>query len=518
MIKGVVRPQTLQTPASAHPSSIFAILRAVHAAATVVGNEIDKAYATEHVERQVLEDLHESVENLKCNIMAYEVLLGAMQKDPGRFYEPEWMEDVDGMGSLKTALRATQLVLDKGIRHRATMKPSDNNGPRRALRFVLNVLTTNFQLEDLHGLIDYLKDTTDEIFVCQQNNGHAFKPIWYNYVAEKQWRDSTLPVGNLRDIQDRVWWALNSLHDAFHIHPFAVSPENIRRASHLPIFAILNHNHEAATRHQERARQIGKAWVDDRYHPHINVIGENRIQQLSALQISLFELLWSEAVEQMKRESPYSLDDPEQPEFERAVGELEKVLQKAIVRLREPRFTIAFCGTVEADKSSFLNALMGRAILPSDGESHDPRMPRPILSIITESLSTAFPCRLRHVKGQNFPQLIFQAEPFLVALKKLQAHQYGLKMQTYQPPPEINMFEELLLSDTLSGPSDDEILLRAIHSQWVKLHAVTRENLLKFETPEFELPRGAHGDLDVKTLVSSMSCWTALCSTERHFS
>ena len=78
-------------------------------------------------------------------------------------------------------------------------------------------------------------------------------------------------------------------------------------------------------------------------------------------------------------------------------------------------------------------------------------------------------------------------------------------MQTYQPPPE-NMFEELPLSDLLSDPSNEEILLRTIHGQWVNLHAVTRDNLLKFETPEFKLPREADGDLNVKILVSLVSC------------
>ena len=105
-----------------------------------------------------------------------------------------------------------------------------------------------------------------------------------------------------------------------------------------------------------------------------------------------------------------------------------------------------------------------------------------------------WPCRLRHVEGQTVPELQFQAEPFLDALKKLQARQYGRKMQHYQPPPQ-NMFEALL--------SDEEILLRTIHSQWIDLHAVTHDNLLKVETPGFKVPRMATGEQNVKILVSS---------------
>ena len=135
--------------------------------------------------------------------------------------------------------------------------------------------------------------------------------------------------------------------------------------------------------------------------------------------------------------------------------------------------------------------------------------------MFVELPSTAWPCRLRHVEGQTVPELQFQAEPFLIALKKLQAHQYGRKMQTYQPPPE-NMFEALL-SGAPSEPSDEEILLRTIHSQWIDLHAVTRDNLLKFENPGFKLPRMATGEQSVKTLVSLTSHWTALFATKYHF-
>lgn len=75
---------------------------------------------------------------------------------------------------------------------------------------------------------------------------------------------------------------------------------------------------------------------------------------------------------------------------------------------------------------------------------------------------------------------------------------------------------EALLSGAPSEPSDAEILLRTIHSQWIDLHAVTRDNLLKFEHPAFKLPRMATGEQNVKTLVSFTGGWTALFATECH--
>ena len=344
--------------------------------------------------------------------------------------------------------------------------------------------------------------------MCQRNNQHAFKFVWYRHVAKKLW---TVPssvgvdLDVISDVEDRVWWALDSVLRAFCVHPFAISPEKTHHVDDLSTFAILNHNHEATTQHEMLARQIGKAWVDN----HVRGYGL-RVRNFDSLQTSLFELLWCSTVEQLKQHGLYS-SDPERPEFERAVEELDRVLQEAIVRSKEQHFSIAFCGMVKAGKSMFLNVLLGQSILPSDGEPVDIRVPHLILSITAELPSIAWPRRIRHVEGQTVPKLQFQAEPFLVALKKLQARQYGQKMQTYQPPPK-NMFEALL-SDAQS--SDEEILLRTIHSQWVNLHTVTRDNLLKFETPGFELPRMATGEQSVKILVSSVSLWIVLFSTER---
>jgi len=373
------------------------------------------------------------------------------------------------MESLEMVLKATQLVFEEisaDDRHEATINTFGSENPSRAL---------------------------NEIFVCQRNNQHAFKFLWYRYVAKRQWTvPSYVRHGLISNVEGRVWKALDSVLGTFRFHPFAVSPEQINCLYKLPTFAILTHNQEAATLHGEFARQIGKACVDD-YVRRYGIW----VRGLDNLQTSLFELLWSGTVEQLKQHNPHSSDDPERPEFERAVKELESVLQEAIVRSKEQHFSIALCGMVKAGKSLFLNALMGKSILSSDGESVNSRIPYPILSITAELPSTAWPCRIRHVEGQTVPKLQFQAKPVLSALEKLQAHQFGRKMLTYQSPAEIY--------DTPPDPSDEEILLRTIHRQWADLHAVTRDNLLKFETPGFTLPPMAIGERDVKILVSLVS-------------
>ena len=281
------------------------------------------------------------------------------------------------MESLERALKATRLLLEEdpaGNRQEITVNPSGYRKPRRPLNFVLNVLKANFRPGHRHELTSDLKNATFEISVCQQNNERAFKLVCNLYTVAQQWTGRSLSVNNIGNTQDHIGQALGSVLHAFHVHPFAVSPEGDSRVN-LPTFAILNDNHGTATRHEQLARRIGKAWVDDRVRK-----SDTQVRDIAALQTSLFELLWSGTVEQLKRHSAYSADDPERPDFEKAVEELEKALQEAIIRSKKQRFAIAFCGMVKAGKSLFLNALMGRAILPSDGESANSRTPYYILT------------------------------------------------------------------------------------------------------------------------------------------
>jgi len=384
----------------ADPTIILGILQFVGAAAMAVCDAIDKALEFEHDERQALRELRLGVESLKSDTTVYKILLNAMKDDVDvngrspytRFIQRYVMglrstsyaqiannlqyhrqDGKEAMESLERAVKATRLLLEEnpaGNHNQATMSPSGNiKKPRRALNFVLTVLKANFRPGHRQELIGDLKDATYEIYVCEQNNERAFKLVWNLYVVAQQYTGRRSSVDNIGNIQDRVGQALDSVLHAFHVHPFAVSPEGDSRVN-LPTFAILNHNHDTATRHEKLAKRIGKAWVDDRVR-RFNA----QVRDLGALQTSLFELLWSGTVEQLKRHSAYSADDPERKEFEKAVEELEKALQEAIVRSKRQRFAIAFCGMVKAGKSLFLNALMGRAILPSDGETNDSNTP-----------------------------------------------------------------------------------------------------------------------------------------------
>ena len=266
------------------------------------------------------------------------------------------------MKNFETALKAAQRMLEENPAGEVTKHPSGSKKPKKALNIVFTVLKASLRPEHVSNL----KEATKEVIVCQQNTERAFKLVWNLYVITQQHTGRRSSVSDVGDIQDNVCKALNSVLHAFHYHPFALSPEGDSRVN-LLTFTALNLNHQTATRYEELARRIGKAWVDDRIQNH-----NGQVRDLTALQTSLFELFWGGTIEQLKKRDVNSGDDPEHRDFEKALMELERALREMIVRSKKRRFAIAFCGMVKAGKSSFLNALMGREILPSDGEYNDP--------------------------------------------------------------------------------------------------------------------------------------------------
>jgi len=377
-------------PGSGDPGGMLALLQTIATATTTVRDVIDKAPEPIHEERQALKDLRKALASLNSDIMVYKVLMNVMEND---YTDPDGRSPHMGlwstsythiasplpyhshngktaMSDLEGALQATRLLLladnPASIRHEATMNFFWDKRPGRALIIVLNVLRVKFRPGQL---IDDIKDAIDELYVCQQNNERTFKLVWNLYAVAQQATGRSSSVGKTEFLPDHIGQGLGFALHAFQVQPFAVSSEGDSQVN-LPIFTTLNHNHETATRYEQLARRIGKAWVDDRICRY-----NAPIRDLGALQTSLFELLWSGTVEQLKRYRASSADDPERPEFEKAVGEPDKALREAIVRSRRQRFTIAFCGAVNAGKSLFLNSLMGRAILPSDGESSDYHTP-----------------------------------------------------------------------------------------------------------------------------------------------
>jgi hypothetical protein len=125
---------------------------------------------------------------------------------------------------------------------------------------------------------------------------------------------------------------------------------------------VLNRDHDAASKKEELARKLGKGWINDRVNRH-----HVPASQLIDVQIPLFEFIWSGTIQQLKANPTHSTNDPEHREFEQILNQLDSSLQEVIARSKQPRFTLSFYGMVKAGKSLFLNSLIGKIVLPSNG-------------------------------------------------------------------------------------------------------------------------------------------------------
>jgi hypothetical protein len=268
---------------------------------------------------------------------------------------------IDGF---KLALENTQLLFkgNSPPQSDATTNAAESESPRGALKPVLDVLKTNLRTNwPIKSFISDVKKAAYEVQQRQKINDHAFKLFWNLYTIAHQPLSRRSSMGTIGQIEGQIGQACDAILHAFHSHPFAVLPGEDSKINHSTL-AVLNRDDESAAKYEKFARKIGEAWVNDRIPQ-----GTAQVRELSSLQALLFELVWSGLVEQLKIHSAYSSGDPEQAEFQQKLVELERGLQEAILRSKKQHFTIAFCGMVKAGKSLFLNALVGRGILPSDG-------------------------------------------------------------------------------------------------------------------------------------------------------
>jgi hypothetical protein len=245
---------------------------------------------------------------------------------------------------------------------------------------VKHFLKTNFTPSD--GALDAINDTTKDIEVCRNNCEREFKLVWHLYVIYQQQPARRGSMDSHHKAVESVGRALDEVLGSFYKKPFSATPEGSDRISYSKL-TELNRDKNCAEKHEAVMRRAGEMWVKDLMdgNPLKNQSGKtiSRVQALGQIQTTLFELLWTNTVEQLKRHgSGWSLaensgecrapTDPERTEFQRDLGELEKTLQEAIMRAKKQRFAISFCGMVKAGKSLFLNALIGEPILPSDGK------------------------------------------------------------------------------------------------------------------------------------------------------
>jgi hypothetical protein len=293
----------------------------------------------------------------------------------------------EALSELDVSLKAAKLLLEQ---NQMTSINSSTTNPREKRETVVkrppirdlisSFLKANFTLQDETVFI--MQDTTRDLKVCRKNCDRAFKLVWNLYLIYQQRPPQRSRRESITVSSGEIGRAIDEVTSAFYQRPFSVSPEGEERIKYVRL-TTLNSSHNASSQHQQQMKVLGEGWVRERMDQENfrDATGRtiSKVQWLGGLQTTLFELLWSGTIEQLKRHSidvsdiPSLSKDPERKDLERELGELQRGLQEAIMRAKKQRFAIAFCGMVKAGKSLFLNALIGEPILPSDGESN-PRM------------------------------------------------------------------------------------------------------------------------------------------------
>ena len=147
-----------------------------------------------------------------------------------------------------------------------------------------------------------------------------------------------------------------AIHSEFISHPIAVA-RPVDSRSHAQL------RPQNRPKKEELAKRLGKDWnVDCLYSRNASS------SPLPEAQIALFELVWSGTIQHLKSNPTHNTEGPEHEEFQQTLDRLDKSLQDVIARLQQPESALSFNGMVKAGKSPFLNATVGKAVLPSGGK------------------------------------------------------------------------------------------------------------------------------------------------------
>ena len=206
-------------------------------------------------------------------------------------------------------------------------------------------------------VVSDLNEARNKIINNQLNINRDFKLIWYLYTISQQQASTGAIFSMGQSGIKSLDGALDAVSWEFFGQPFGISGPCGSFS-----LSVLNRDHNTASRLEELARKLGQGWIDDRVNRH-----HVPARQLTDVQTTLFELIWSGTVPQLKGNPTRRTNDPEHREFEVTLDQLDKSLQEVIVRLRRPKFTVSFYGMVKAGKSLFLNSLIGSIVLPSNG-------------------------------------------------------------------------------------------------------------------------------------------------------
>lgn len=143
------------------------------------------------------------------------------------------------------------------------------------------------------------------------------------------------------------------------------------------------------------AKRLGKDWI-------INSLYSRNASSSPPLeaQITLFKLVRSGTVQHLKSDPTHNADDPRYEKLQQNLDQSDKFLQEATAHSQHPRFALSFYEMVNSGKSLFLNAMIGKDVLPSGGTYACKIVCMECLHGSLELPSTAWPYLLVHKKEE----------------------------------------------------------------------------------------------------------------------
>ncbi|KAG8832757.1 hypothetical protein FRC17_000720, partial [Serendipita sp. 399] len=307
----------------------------------------------------------------------------------------------------------------------------DTRGPEEAYETVLAMLEV--LQEDLQEWIKSFERNTqmvlystsfdcsapwlgDNLALARQSLAHAgrvstsiFKRNWYLLLSQLGRSTSVQYEGQLRPLQE-----------LFVRQPFGRGLISSLRASFeapLVFEESLDASHYSAM-----MRDVGRTWALERPE----TLGD-------AYQL-LLEFIWSGSLETL-RLLPYSpgFSTKHRDTLLDLLEQIDGGTRDSMLRRKSNTPTIVFVGAINAGKSTFLNMLIGRELLPT-----------------AIGPTTATPCRIRHVAGLEEPVLNFESDDLERVLSEIREGRWIDDLESMEPgeweqtePHQAPFFEQL---------------------------------------------------------------------------
>ncbi|KAG8819510.1 hypothetical protein FRC17_010419, partial [Serendipita sp. 399] len=306
----------------------------------------------------------------------------------------------------------------------------------------------------------------DNLALARQSLAHArrvstsiFKRNWYRVLIQVGGSTSVQYEGQLGPLQKSFvhqpfgGGLVSSLHASFEVPPAFEEP--------------LDASHYSAV-----MRDAGRTWTLER--------PETRRE---AYQL-LLELIWSGSLETL-RLLPYSpgFSTKHRDTFLDLLEQIDGAIRDSMLRRRSNTPTVVFIGAVNAGKSTFLNMLIGRELLPT-----------------AIGPTTATPCRICHVPGLEEPVLNFGSDDLERVLSEIREGRWidDLKsMESWewkQTEPHRAAFFEQLRRRWLGMPP--ELWFEAIE---------------KFSSPDFAFKSPVRGAHTIRQTLEDINALIRLC-------